>query len=119
ASTRRQVDPLGDCHRLQPCRVDMMVVTVAATGLGLPSVLHPKWEETMRDKTVIVTGGGAGIGRAVVLLCADRGARVAVLDLDGKAGIRVAEEALARGARSAVGIRCDVSIESEIERAVA
>jgi NAD(P)-dependent dehydrogenase (short-subunit alcohol dehydrogenase family) len=73
----------------------------------------------VRDKTVIVTGGGAGIGHAVVLLCADRGARIAVLDLDGKAGARVAEEALARGARSAVGIRCDVGVESEIEAAVA
>ena len=52
----------------------------------------------MHDKTVIVTGGGAGIGRAAVLLCADRGARIAVLDLDVKVAAGVAQEALARGA---------------------
>jgi len=72
----------------------------------------------MHDKTVIVTGGGAGIGRAAVLLCADRGARIAVLDLDVKVAAGVAQEALARGARAAVGIGCDVSIESEVEKAV-
>lgn len=27
----------------------------------------------MRDRTVIITGGGRGIGRAVALLCAEQG----------------------------------------------
>jgi NAD(P)-dependent dehydrogenase (short-subunit alcohol dehydrogenase family) len=72
----------------------------------------------MRDRTVIVTGGGSGIGRAAVLLAAERGARVASLDVDGESAERSANEALERGAAAAIGIRCDVTVEAEVEAAV-
>ena len=35
----------------------------------------------MRGKTVVVTGGGSGIGRAVSLLCAEQGANLGILDI--------------------------------------
>src|SRR6266511_5525224 len=73
----------------------------------------------MSDRTVIVTGGGSGIGRAGVLLAAERGASVAALDIDEQSAERSAKEALERGARSAMGIRCDVADEAEVEKAVA
>jgi nucleoside-diphosphate-sugar epimerase len=37
-------------------------------------------------RTIVVTGGADGIGRAVVLLCAARGDKVAVLDTIGYPG---------------------------------
>jgi NAD(P)-dependent dehydrogenase (short-subunit alcohol dehydrogenase family) len=73
----------------------------------------------MRDRTVIVTGGGSGIGRAGALLAADRGASVAAVDVDGESAEASAKEALERGAPSAIGIRCDVADESQVEKAVA
>ncbi|HZU14297.1 MAG TPA: SDR family NAD(P)-dependent oxidoreductase [Chloroflexota bacterium] len=73
----------------------------------------------MRDRAVIVTGGGAGIGRAACHLLAERGARVGVLDLDGERAEAVAREALERGAPQAVGIAVDVRVPPDVERAMA
>jgi 2-hydroxycyclohexanecarboxyl-CoA dehydrogenase len=51
----------------------------------------------MQDRTVVVTGGASGIGRATALLLAREGARVLVGDIDEKGGRAVAAEAKAAG----------------------
>ena len=51
----------------------------------------------MRDRTVIVTGGASGIGRATALLLAREGARVIVGDIDAAGGAAAAAEAVAAG----------------------
>jgi 3-oxoacyl-[acyl-carrier protein] reductase len=66
---------------------------------------------------VLITGGGAGIGRAVCLACADAGADVVVAG----PGDNVAETAasvVGRGG-SAVFSRTDVTVAGDIEAAVA
>lgn len=63
---------------------------------------------------MVVTGGGAGIGRAVAMLCAARGDAIAVLDIDGKAAGDAAAAAMATGARAALGVECDVSCEASV-----
>src|SRR5258708_32139942 len=73
----------------------------------------------MRGKTVIVTGGGSGIGRAAVLLCAEQGASVGILDIDYESALAVAEEARHLGAPDAIGVRCDVRIDAEWREAFA
>jgi NAD(P)-dependent dehydrogenase (short-subunit alcohol dehydrogenase family) len=68
-------------------------------------------------RTIVVTGGGAGIGRAVAMQCAARGDRVAVLDIDGPAARDAAAAALAAGAAAALAVECDVSREECVARA--
>jgi NAD(P)-dependent dehydrogenase (short-subunit alcohol dehydrogenase family) len=72
----------------------------------------------MRGNTIMITGGGSGIGRAAALLCADRGARVAVLDLRGDAANTVAADARLHGC-DAIAIACDVTVESQVTAAFA
>ena len=54
--------------------------------------------------TAVVTGGASGIGAAAATILADRGAEVAVLDLNPN------------GAKN--GFRCDVSDDGEVRAAI-
>ena len=65
------------------------------------------------DKSVLVTGGGSGIGRATALLLAEDGCKVTVADRDEAKALDVAREIEASGG-TAQGIRADVANESEV-----
>ena len=65
----------------------------------------------------IVTGAGAGIGRAIAETFAGAGAAVAVTDLDAAAAESVAEGIVAAGGR-AFGAACNVTKEEDLEGAV-
>jgi NAD(P)-dependent dehydrogenase (short-subunit alcohol dehydrogenase family) len=69
-------------------------------------------------KSVIVTGGGSGIGAAAARAYAAEGAAVAVADLNEENALRVTEEIQAAGGR-ARAFRVDVSDEGQVERLVA
>jgi NAD(P)-dependent dehydrogenase (short-subunit alcohol dehydrogenase family) len=70
----------------------------------------------VRDRTILVTGGGSGIGRAVALLAAARGARIGILDLDAAAAEEVALTCRGRGAPASAGAGCDVTREADMTR---
>ncbi|GAB3805467.1 SDR family NAD(P)-dependent oxidoreductase [Micromonospora zhanjiangensis] len=53
--------------------------------------------------TVMVTGGGSGIGRAGAIAMAAEGARVAVLDIDDALATRVADEITGAGGAARPG----------------
>jgi NAD(P)-dependent dehydrogenase (short-subunit alcohol dehydrogenase family) len=70
--------------------------------------------ERLSGKRSIVTGAGAGIGRAIALRFAAEGARVVISDVDGEAAASVAAEA---GGETLVR-KADVTSTSEVETLV-
>ena len=73
---------------------------------------------SLRSKNAVVTGAGAGIGRAITLAFARAGANVACIDLDGDAAERTSREAITSGQR-AIAVACDVGKEDDVTRAAA
>jgi all-trans-retinol dehydrogenase (NAD+) len=63
---------------------------------------------TINNKHVLITGGASGLGRRLVLRCAEMGAAVTILDLDEAGAMAAAAEAAARGAGPARAFACDV-----------
>ncbi|MBV9826823.1 MAG: SDR family oxidoreductase [Alphaproteobacteria bacterium] len=74
----------------------------------------------LQDKIVLVTGAGAGIGRAITLAFAHEGARIAAADIDPAAASRVILDADAGNTGIAIEADCgDVgSINAMIEKVV-
>ena len=71
--------------------------------------------ERLEGKRAVVTGAGAGIGRAIALRLAGEGARVALADVDEEAAKNVASEI----AGETLARRTDVTRADEVEALVA
>ncbi|MGO2133520.1 MAG: 7-alpha-hydroxysteroid dehydrogenase [Halomonas sp.] len=69
------------------------------------------------DQVVIVTGAGAGIGRAIAETFAQAGASVCVSDYNAETAHSVADGINANGGQ-AFGIACDVTEEDDLKRVV-
>lgn len=75
----------------------------------------------LKDKTVIITGGGAGIGKAAATIFAHEGARVVIAEFNGDNAEAVARAIRADGGE-AIAVQTDVGSEDSmaamVERAV-
>lgn len=67
--------------------------------------------------TAVVTGGGSGIGLALVREFADSGCNVVVADVDGDAAHAAASDAIGRGAQ-ATAVTVDVADAAQVEELV-
>ncbi|HKJ58675.1 MAG TPA: SDR family NAD(P)-dependent oxidoreductase, partial [Halobacteriales archaeon] len=74
----------------------------------------------LTDRTVLVTGGSAGIGRAISLAAADAGADVVVVDLerDPRAGSTPTAEAVRERGRDSLFLEADVRDFADLRAAV-
>jgi 3-oxoacyl-[acyl-carrier protein] reductase len=71
----------------------------------------------LKDKVAIVTGAGQGIGRAIALKLAEKGADVVASDINIETATRTAKEVKALGCK-ALALKTDVSKRSEVEEMV-
>jgi NAD(P)-dependent dehydrogenase (short-subunit alcohol dehydrogenase family) len=71
----------------------------------------------MKDQVVFITGGAMGMGEAVAILAAERGAKVVVADVDESAAKITAEKIIAAGGEASA-VKCNVSIAQDVEAAI-
>ncbi|MDH4465690.1 MAG: 2-hydroxycyclohexanecarboxyl-CoA dehydrogenase [Acidovorax sp.] len=71
----------------------------------------------LSGKTVIVTGGGGGIGGATCRRFAEEGAKVAVFDMNLEAAEKVAADIRAAGGEASA-FQCDITQRSQVDAAV-
>lgn len=70
----------------------------------------------LRGKSVVITGGGSNIGRAISLAFAEEGARITIGDIDEAQARAVAERAKERGAAAVQVIKTDVTNLDQVKR---
>jgi NAD(P)-dependent dehydrogenase (short-subunit alcohol dehydrogenase family) len=91
-------------NRLQSIDIEAVV-----NEKGLPSM-------RLKGKTVLVTGGAAGIGQEIVRVLARQGARVISVDWNGAENERTTAEVCAAGGEC-VPVQGDVSVAVDVQRA--
>lgn len=72
----------------------------------------------LQNQIAVVTGAGRNIGEDVCKLFVQEGAQVAVVDLDGGRGSRVASEINATNSGSAISVVCDVASAASVDQMV-
>lgn len=71
----------------------------------------------LKDKSIIVTGAGSGIGEGIAKRLAQEGAQIIVNDVQPQGGERVAAEIIASGGRAAF-VEADVTSGAEMKRLI-
>lgn len=78
---------------------------------------------SLKDRSVFITGGGSGIGAAIVKAFAGQGSKVAFVDIDEAAAARTVEEVKAEGHAAPLFIACDLrdiaALQASIDKAAA
>jgi NAD(P)-dependent dehydrogenase (short-subunit alcohol dehydrogenase family) len=69
----------------------------------------------LEGKRTLVTGAARGLGLAIATLFTERGARVALADLDGA----TAEQAAATLGGESIALQCDVTKPQDVQKAIA
>lgn len=76
------------------------------------------FEQSLRGKTALITGGGTGIGKGIALALAAAGARIAITYNNHKPDQDFAEEVERLTGYAPVSLQLDATIEAEVDRTV-
>lgn len=68
---------------------------------------------SLKNKSVIITGGGSGIGQAISLLFAQQGANVSILELN-QASAEETVSLILKGGGNATAFACDITDQSKV-----
>ncbi|RJP35004.1 MAG: SDR family NAD(P)-dependent oxidoreductase [Actinobacteria bacterium] len=94
------------------------VLQSGATGFAAGHACGGRWKGTplveFRGKAVAITGAASGIGREIARAFAQRGADLALADIDGEGLLRVEEELRSRGCKVYTQV-VDVSVSRDME----
>ena len=77
----------------------------------------PKTPDYFKDKTILITGAGSGIGRASALVFAREGANVVCGDIDAESAERTANQVRQKGTLATYA-KCDVTVRTEVDAMV-
>ena len=69
----------------------------------------------LKGKSVVVTGGGSNIGRAIVLAFAEEGTNITIADIDAGQAEKVAELARKKGAAAVQVVKTDVTSLDQVQ----
>lgn len=72
---------------------------------------------SLNGRVVAITGGTGGIGKATARLCASRGARIVIADIDEGEGEALVKTIVSEGGQAAF-VRTDVSCEDDVRAMV-
>jgi len=72
----------------------------------------------LENKVVVVTGGAAGIGLAVVKGFVEVGAKVMIADFAEEVGVQAVEEANQAGSGEAAFAKCDVTCKADVDELI-
>jgi len=81
-------------------------------------IFQQRFHSRLHDKVALITGGGAGIGKATSLLFASEKAKVVVVDINEGAGKSVVDEIIRNGGK-AVFVKADVSNAADCQNMIA
>ncbi|HVZ00537.1 MAG TPA: SDR family oxidoreductase [Dongiaceae bacterium] len=73
----------------------------------------------LKGRSVFVSGGGSGIGAAIVESFVDQGSKVAFVDIDAEAGSKLASDLKAQYGTAPLFIQCDLKDIAALRAAVA
>ncbi|MCF8035459.1 MAG: 3-oxoacyl-ACP reductase FabG [Desulfobacteraceae bacterium] len=72
----------------------------------------------LKDKTIMVTGGAQGIGKAISTALAGQGAKVAIADIDETAAAQTADE-LSQQNHKVMAVQTDITDPDKVKQSVA
>ncbi|EAT44337.1 AAEL004281-PA [Aedes aegypti] len=100
----------------------MVLDLVKVLILGIPvllitavRILVPSKPKSIRGQTVLITGAGNGLGKAMAHEFANRGSNVVIVDVDLEAAERTCEEIKRDRTTKAYAFRVDVSSYDQVE----